>query len=424
MHRLGAYTTYLIMQGAIALIFDMIFTASVVYQVTTVHLNPLQLVLVGTTLEATVFLFEVPTGILADAYSRRLSIIIGVALMGSGFVLEGTVPRFGAILIAQLLWGIGYTFTSGATQAWISDEIGEARAGGAFLHAAQIENLCNLAGIALGAGIGSIAISLPIVGGGATLLVLALFLALTMPEHGFRPVPRENRNSLQHMAEIFRQGTALVKRRPVLLTVLASGAIHGAFSEGFDRLWTAHMLQEVTLPTFGDFQPVVWFGAMRIVSALLGIGAIQFIRKRLDTNSHGDIARALLLISAMISAAVIVFAVTSEFIVAAAMYWVAQVMRRLAGPIHDAWVNQRLDSSVRATVISMSSQADALGQIAGGPAVGAIGSAISIRAAISTSGLILLPVLWLYARTSRHQEEPRPLARREAALGNAESHER
>lgn len=102
------------MQGATALIFHMIFTASVVYQVTTIQLNPLQLVLVGTTLEATVFLFEVPTGIVADAYNRRLSIIIGVALMGIGFVLEGSVPRFDAILIAQLVWGIGATFTSGA----------------------------------------------------------------------------------------------------------------------------------------------------------------------------------------------------------------------------------------------------------------------------------------------------------------------
>ncbi len=404
MHKLGAYTTYLIMQGATALIMQMIFTASVVYQVTTVQLNPLQLVLVGTTLEATVFLFEVPTGIVADAYSRRLSIIIGVALIGVGFILEGTVPRFDAILAAQLLWGVGYTFTSGATQAWISDEIGEERAGVAFLRAAQIENAGGLVGIALGAAIGSLAINLPIVAGGSTSIALALFLMLAMPERGFKPVPRENRNSFQHMAEILRQGMAMVRKRPVLFTILASGAIHGAFSEGFDRLWTAHMIQGVTLPTFGDFQPVVWFGAMRIVSALLGIGAIQFTRKRLDTTSHNRIARALFLISAMISSAVIAFALTRDFFIAAAMYWVAQVMRRLAGPIHDAWVNQRLDSSVRATVISMSSQADALGQIAGGPAVGAIGSAISIRAAIVTSGVILLPVLWLYARTSRQSD--------------------
>jgi MFS transporter, DHA3 family, tetracycline resistance protein len=408
MHKLGAYTIYLIMQGAIALILQMIFTASVVYQVTTVRLDPLQLVLVGTTLEATVFLFEVPTGVVADAYSRRLSIIIGVVLIGLGFVLEGTVPRFEAILVAQLVWGIGYTFTSGATQAWISDEIGEGRAGAAFLRSAQVESIGGVAGIALGAAIGSAAINLPIIAGGVVLVALALFLVFAMPEHGFKAVPRKNRNSFRHMADIFRQGIAMVRKRPALITILASGVIHGAFSEGFDRLWTAHLLQDVTLPSFGDLQPVVWFGAMRIVSALLGIGAIQFTRKQLDTNSHSGIASALWLISATLSAAVIAFALTSEFAVAAATYVVAQVMRRLADPIYTAWVNQRLDSSVRATVISMSSQADALGQIAGGPAVGAIGSAISIRAAIATSGLILLPVLWLYARTSRRNVEVIP----------------
>ena len=40
---------------------------------------PLQLVLVGTTLELACFLFEIPTGIVADLYSRRLSVVIGVA---------------------------------------------------------------------------------------------------------------------------------------------------------------------------------------------------------------------------------------------------------------------------------------------------------------------------------------------------------
>ena len=69
--------------------------------------------LVGTLLEASVFLFEVPTGVVADVYSRRLSVIIGYALIGLGFALEGIVPRFEAVLLAQVLWGVGYTFTSG-----------------------------------------------------------------------------------------------------------------------------------------------------------------------------------------------------------------------------------------------------------------------------------------------------------------------
>ena len=106
----------------------MIFTMSALYQVQRAQLSVIQLVLVGTVLELSIFLFEIPTGMVADAVSRRLSVILGVFLIGAGFLLEGALPIFATILLAQVLWGLGYTFTSGATQAWITDEIGEAAA--------------------------------------------------------------------------------------------------------------------------------------------------------------------------------------------------------------------------------------------------------------------------------------------------------
>lgn len=89
-------------------------------------------------LEAATFLGGIPTGIVADTYSRRLSVIIGVFLTGLGFILEGSVPNFYAILVAQVLWGIGHTFISGALEAWLTDEIGEHNAGPAFLRGSQV----------------------------------------------------------------------------------------------------------------------------------------------------------------------------------------------------------------------------------------------------------------------------------------------
>ena len=62
-------------------------------------LDPLQLVLVGTTLEATAFVCEIPTGVVADVYGRRLSVIIGLLLIAFGFLLEGLVPQFAAVLL-------------------------------------------------------------------------------------------------------------------------------------------------------------------------------------------------------------------------------------------------------------------------------------------------------------------------------------
>lgn len=85
------YRLYLVMQGIIGLIFAMIFTVELLYHVEVVKLDPLRLVLLGTILEGTIFLCEVPTGILADVKSRKLSIIIGYILMGTGVSHRGRI---------------------------------------------------------------------------------------------------------------------------------------------------------------------------------------------------------------------------------------------------------------------------------------------------------------------------------------------
>ena len=77
--------------------------------------------------------------------------------------------------------------------------------------------------------------------------------------------------------------------------------------------------------------------------------------------------------------------------------WLVIAVRNIREPIFDAWVNQGLDPATRATVNSMGSQSDAIGQAAGGPALGVIGNA-SVPAALVVSGLLRLPALLLYAR--------------------------
>src|SRR5690606_29876141 len=94
-----------------------------VYQVQVAKMDPLQLVLAGTALEIGILFFEVPTGLVADTYSRRISVIIGMALVGLGFVTMVIQPTFWAMALGSLVWGIGYTFTSGAAQAGLADEI-------------------------------------------------------------------------------------------------------------------------------------------------------------------------------------------------------------------------------------------------------------------------------------------------------------
>ena len=121
----GARFVFLVISAGGAFIATAVFTITPLYRIESAGLNPLELVLVGTFMEAAVFVFEIPTGIVADVYSRRLSVIIGNIGMGIGFVMEGAYPHVGTIMAAQILWGITYTFTSGATEAWLAGEIGE-----------------------------------------------------------------------------------------------------------------------------------------------------------------------------------------------------------------------------------------------------------------------------------------------------------
>jgi DHA3 family tetracycline resistance protein-like MFS transporter len=401
---MNPFALYLTLEFAASLLFSLIFTVSQLYYVTLVQLSPLQLVLVGTILEGSVFLFEIPTGVLADVKSRRLSIIVGYVIMGLGFVVEGSFPFFWTVALAQVIWGLGYTFTSGATQAWIADEIGEDRAGEAYLRGAQAARVGALVAIPLSVALGTLSINLPIVLGGALMLLLALFLALTMTEAGFEPTPPEDRSTWGLMLKTVRDAWNLARRQPILWFLLAIGLFYGLYSEGFDRLWTPHLLENFTLPGMDEVEPVVWFGVIRGVLLLVSLGATEVARRRVDTQHALSMARALLLNAVGIILALVGFALVRIFWLAISLFWLIGALRSVAGPLQTAWYNLLIDDRrVRATLFSVSGQVDAIGQIAGGPGVGAIGNR-SLRAALLTSALILSPVLPLYALAIRRSQ--------------------
>jgi hypothetical protein len=101
----------------------------------------------------------------------------------------------------------------------------------------------------------------------------------------------------------------------------------------------------------------------------------------------------------------------TNFRLAVLAYLVATICRTTGGPIYTAWINQSLEPRSRATVLSIASQTDALGQITGGPALGWVGNTVSLRTAIAAASALLLPTLPLFARTlQRPVAEPLALA--------------
>jgi DHA3 family tetracycline resistance protein-like MFS transporter len=360
-------------------------------------------VLVGTVLEAAYFLFEVPTGVIADVYSRRRSIILGYLIVGGGFILEGSVPLFGMILLAEVIRAVGEACLSGATQAWLADEVGEDRIGALFVRGSQLRRLAGLLGIGASVGLGTIAIQLPIVVGGALSVLLAVFLLVVMPERGFRPLERTSADG--GLFRTARAGFRQIRQQPLLLVFVAIAVAVGTSSEGFDRLSQAHVLLSFSLPSLGALEPVAWIGVLEAVTLLVGIAGAQLLT-RLDLTDDRVLARYGLLAHGGWMLAVCVFGLTGDFFGALLAYWAARMMKSIGQPLLETWETRSIPSQVRATIISTLSQGDALGQTLGGPVIGAIGTWYSLRAAIVTTSLFHAPVLLLLTRARRLLNQP------------------
>jgi len=399
-YRLDATRVYLIMEMASAIFLCLVFTTNSLYEVTVAGLAPLQLVLIGTTLEVSTFLFEVPTGIVADVYSRRLSIIIGFLLIGFGLLIEGFFPAFWPIVLSSIIWGLGYTFTSGAKQAWITDEIGEEKANMLFLRAARLSAYAGLFGLGVTLLIGSNNTAIPIRVGAAGIILTGIVLAIIMPETGFYATPKEDRNTWQHMGHIFRQGVSAVQMDPRLINIVFVGLCYGLYSEGLDRLSVKLMVDHFQLPVFFGSTQLSFFVLLDVVGSVLYIFVIRFVEKRVDTSSPLAVGRAMLRVTGLIIICILSFSISTELAMAAISLIAVGQLRGLIGPLQTAWINQKLDSRVRATILSMFGQVDAIGQAFGGPMIGMIANAFSVRLAVGVSGLLLSPALLFIRRAN------------------------
>jgi MFS transporter, DHA3 family, tetracycline resistance protein len=158
------------------------------------------------------------------------------------------------------------------------------------------------------------------------------------------------------------------------------------------------VLTDIGLPAFGGLDRVVWFGVIDGVGLLLGLSALSFVKRRADLEGHAAVARVLMAIDVLLIVSVIVFAVVGSFWIALAAFWLVGGLRSVRDPVFTAWINQGLDPATRATINSMGSQSDAIGQTLGGPGLGLIARGVSVPSAIAVSGLLSAPLILLYLR--------------------------
>jgi MFS transporter, DHA3 family, tetracycline resistance protein len=409
--QISPYRLYLVLECGMSFLLGISYATITVYWVTSGRLNPLQLLLLGTVLELSYFLLQLPTGVLADLVSRRLCILAGLFIVGLALLIEGRSPAFGNLLGAQVVLGLGAALNNGAQEAWIADELaattGDKQMTGTYLRATQLGLLATIAGSLFSGVIALAGLNKPLLVGGALICLLAAAVAVVMPENNFRRPEAE-----AGVGKVVRQAGAMLSDQvtstrhaivavPGLVLLFGMTFFAGMWSESFDRLWGAFLLRDISFPRLAGLHPAMWFSLFACAAAVLGLGATELAKRRTERLGPDSVVGALLVLTVAIGAAVVGMATAHAFAVVVAAYLVVSVLRPVLDPLLSGWMVGRIQPSVRATALSAKDMFDSGGQILGGPVVGAIGTLASLRIALLAGAAALGPAAACIAAASR-----------------------
>ncbi|MDE0067755.1 MAG: MFS transporter [Acidimicrobiaceae bacterium] len=347
------------------------------------QLEPYQLALLGTALELSGIIGEIPTGAVADLISRRLSIIASFVIMGPILALAGVFESFWLIALTQVGWGLAWTLHSGADVAWLTDELrNPKRVDRLLISRAKVQLAANALGVPVAlALVATTTRTTAIVVAGASISAWGLVLAMTMPETGFE---RTARAAGAEFRRIIGVGTRLTARTRPLRLLAISSLFYGLGSGVVDHLDLARLV-EVGIPS--DVDEVFLYGALALVQAGAGIVLIRLIERRLI-----DVPAARVLSLLMLSAGVAI-AVTAGANAGWAIFVglvMQEALRMTAEPFITMIANSHSESDVRATMLSFMSQAYAGGEILSGVFLGVVASVAGIGTAFAIGAVIVV----------------------------------
>lgn len=362
---------------------------AIAWWVVDLGLSPFRLVLLGIALEGVVLVSESPTGVVADVFSRKWSIVLAWVIMGLAQVLSPVSESLWVLLIWQGLFGLGYTFQSGADTAWVTDEIG-VEDDSLVINKAIAMMLGIVVGVGAAIGLtqwsirGTMAIS------GVISIAFAAVLALIMTERNFTPVDRERQSTGQAFRQTWRDGFNVVWRSSVLRILIVATFVIAMVDETVDRLDFPRMRELGFLDLAADESAAV-FGGIWIVMTILALPAMLVAARRIDDYSSDRRSAALMVGLLLLGAFGIALMAGNVFIFAIGGWILRDVIREVLDPLGEAWVNRQASSEVRATVISFRSQSMALGEVLGGLLLGLVAEFASLQLAFAAgAGLMAL----------------------------------
>ena len=315
-------------------------------------------------------LFEIPTGIVADMRGRRISFLLGTVTLAGATVLyvmlwqvHGPFWQWAAV---SVLLGLGFTFFSGATEAWLVDALNATGYEGAleavFGRGQVITGVGMLAGSVGGGYLAQVTnLGAPFVLRAVILGLMFLVALLLMHDIGF--TPRRGGRPIAEIRRIAADSVEYGLKVPVVRYLMLAGVFTGGVG-----IYVFYALQPYLLDLYGDEQA---YGIAGLVAAI--VAGAQVVGGFSAASVRKLFARrtsALLVAEAVTTASIVVIGLIGRFWVVIVLIVVWAMVYSAARPIRQTFLNALIPSQQRATILSFDSMMASSGGVVAQPVLG------------------------------------------------------
>jgi MFS family permease len=343
-------------------------------------------------------IFEVPTGVVADTWGRRTSYLLGTLTLAIStflyFLMWQVKAPFWLWALVSVLIGLGFTFFSGAVEAWLVDALDFAKYEGGleavFGRGQMVSGAAMLGGSVLGGIIAqATTLGVPFLLRVAILLMMFAVAYRLMKDLGFSPEPATH--PLRAARAVFNASLEHGLKNPPVRWVMLAGMFEGGVA-----IYAFYALQPYLLELYGDPDAYSIAGlAAAIVSGAQIVGG--YLAPRIRGLFHRR--TTALIVATVVSVAVLaLLGVTTAFWLALVLLVVWGLVYAAVIPIRQAYLNDMIPSAQRATVLSFDSLMDSSGGVVVQPVLGRVADVYSYATSFLVSAAInLMAVPFLFA---------------------------
>jgi len=397
---------------------SMIWAINTIFLLKTGHLTLFEVMLVNTAFLIAQALCEVPTGVVADTIGRRASFLLAIVTISISTGMYVVTPLMGwgfsGFTGASLLLGLGFTFQTGAVDAWMVDALDavgwEGPKDTVFARGEQANGAAMIIGSLAGGLLGNINLVIPYLVRVGVLVAAFVLVLVMVHDYGFEPRALRFSTFGVETSRILRDGTMYGWRSRVVRPMMFVSAV-----TGISGMFVFYSWQPFVLDLLGNQNAVWLLGVVQSVAAGVTIAGAGLVGVVMGKGATRRPAAVVLALGSLVSAASVLGIAAVGLLripagvlpagIAIALWFGWSLMFGLLMPVRSAFINEHIPSAQRATVLSLDSLFGDAGGSLGQPALGWIATVVGLPVAWALSSIAFAGGAPLYARAGRAARE-------------------